>query len=706
MDKSGGGKAGGTGGEGGELRVRIRRGGNAGQGAGKKLLRQIVAATKKAGKRDGGKASSAGFHRGRGGGVRLTPGSYRQRVTVKARIVKARGGKGRAAMARHMGYIEKEGAGPDGGRPVAFDAEKSLDANDLAGFVDRCSDDRHSFRLIVSPENARGLDMERYTRDFAARMERDLGTSLDWVAAAHYDTDNPHVHMILRGVDDRGADLIIARDYVSVGMRERAQDVATIALGRRSELDVVKGLQRDVAEHKLTAVDRRLVLDQTKAKDGLIDLGPVPSDGVLASRRSIKLQRLKTLEQLGYAEKAVAGRWKVVPDLVERLQQAGQGGDRARVIAPHMATEHALEQRHLDPLTLQAPVRGVVIDRGLANALHGTEYVIVASPDGALNYAALSAYSEADADRPVRVGEYVELRPYTPPSAVLSADRRLMEQSGINGGIYDPAEHLAAIHEKEGLAERLPTTPEEFVRAHERRCEALASRAHLERLDGGKYRVPADLAERIEADPSLTSQRAPFLQVVAPSRGRVDELASVPGYTALDDALTDGTADALAKASKNAGRPLTKTQNRLRAALAERQRQLVQMGVLDGPADNAGLPMDFKQRLVRLEVDRLAQQLAPSNGRYVALDDCRAMAGTVTGIHETSTGSRWAAVKGPSGDFTLAPVGRHAPAADSPVRVALQRGQSVPQLVASRDFAKVRFAAPAMTRSRDRGLSR
>jgi type IV secretory pathway VirD2 relaxase len=33
-------------------------------------------------------------------------------------------------------------------------------------------------------------------------MERDLGTKLDWVAAEHWNTDNPHIHLLVRGKVD------------------------------------------------------------------------------------------------------------------------------------------------------------------------------------------------------------------------------------------------------------------------------------------------------------------------------------------------------------------------------------------------------------------------------------------------------------------------------------------------------------------------
>jgi type IV secretory pathway VirD2 relaxase len=85
----------------------------------------------------------------------------------------------------------------------------------------------------------------RYTRHLMSRMETDLGTNLDWVAVNHWNTDNPHTHIVLRGKDDRGKDLIISRDYIAQGMRERAAELATEWLGPRTELEIQQSLRRE-----------------------------------------------------------------------------------------------------------------------------------------------------------------------------------------------------------------------------------------------------------------------------------------------------------------------------------------------------------------------------------------------------------------------------------------------------------------------------
>ncbi len=71
------------------------------------------------------------------------------------------------------------------------------------------------------------------------QMESDLGTKLDWVAADHFNTGHPHSHIVVRGKDDQGKDLVIARDYIAHGIRARASELITRELGPESELEVI-----------------------------------------------------------------------------------------------------------------------------------------------------------------------------------------------------------------------------------------------------------------------------------------------------------------------------------------------------------------------------------------------------------------------------------------------------------------------------------
>ena len=173
--------------------------------------------------------------RGRDRYVRA-PGSSSQRATVKIKVVQA--GKAPA----HARYLEKEAAGLDGAEVHAFTATR--DGIDLKAMTREWSEDRHYFQTIISPEHGDRLDMQQYVRDVMARYERDLGTKLTWGSVIHYDTEHPHAHVMIRGVDDRGADLVINREYIRHGMRHRAMEVATQELGPRSAHEITAAVEK------------------------------------------------------------------------------------------------------------------------------------------------------------------------------------------------------------------------------------------------------------------------------------------------------------------------------------------------------------------------------------------------------------------------------------------------------------------------------
>jgi type IV secretory pathway VirD2 relaxase len=133
---------------------------------------------------------------------------------------------GKRSTLSHLRYIERDGVSREGEPGKAYGPQ--TDQADVEAFEERGREDRHQFRFIVSPEDAEQLDdLRTYTRHLMSRMEADLGTRLDWVAVDHWNTDNPHTHIVLRGKDETGKDLIIARDYIAEGMRNRAAELAT-----------------------------------------------------------------------------------------------------------------------------------------------------------------------------------------------------------------------------------------------------------------------------------------------------------------------------------------------------------------------------------------------------------------------------------------------------------------------------------------------
>jgi len=188
------------------------------------FIAQALAAAEKAGglAHPSRRARAGKFGRGQAASLsasRLTDRS--RQVVVKARVVRHRASL--APLRAHLRYLRREGVTKDRAAGRMFDAER--DDADHRAFAERCEGDRHHFRFIVSPDDATELsDLRTFTRDLMAQAQCDLRTKLDWVAVDHWNTGHPHVHVIIRGRADDGQDLVISREYISRGFRDRAAE--------------------------------------------------------------------------------------------------------------------------------------------------------------------------------------------------------------------------------------------------------------------------------------------------------------------------------------------------------------------------------------------------------------------------------------------------------------------------------------------------
>src|SRR5260370_325361 len=238
-----------------ELRIRLGRIRDRGRNS--RRTDSFIGEVMRAGKRAGhvgesfgggpGGARRSRFGRGRGAAVSLSLRSGWRRVVTKVRVIRHTGSRFRSApLSNHVIYLKRDGVTHDGADARMFDARS--DAADERAFAERCRDDRHHFRFIVSPEDAAELqDLRTFTRELMADAERDLGTRLDWVAVDHWNTDNPHVHVLIRGRGDDGKDLVISRaDIIKTMHRAMARagrepEVSMFALQGEDPADPVLG---------------------------------------------------------------------------------------------------------------------------------------------------------------------------------------------------------------------------------------------------------------------------------------------------------------------------------------------------------------------------------------------------------------------------------------------------------------------------------
>jgi len=377
----------------------------------KPFIAQALAAAERAGgnvSRNGRiKASrSSRFGRGRIASVRanrlLT--SRSRLATVKTRIVR-HSGRG-ATLRAHLNYLRREGVARDGERARMFGPE--TDDAVVKAFTEQCEDDRHHFRFIVSPEDATQMsDLKGFARELMRQAEKDLGAKLDWIGVDHWNTDNPHVHIILRGRTDDGKDLVIARDYISEGMRARAQDLITQELGPRSDLDIRRSLDSQVESDRWTRLDRQLIRDA--GRGGIIDVAPLPDqkpDEFLAQ----KVGRLRKLQSLGLAHQLGPGQWVIVDEAETTLRSLAERGDiikRMHRALIEQGIERGASSYVLAGESLTGPIVGRLLDRGLDDELKGTAYAVVDATDGRAHHIKLPDLDAASDGSP---GSIVELR--------------------------------------------------------------------------------------------------------------------------------------------------------------------------------------------------------------------------------------------------------------------------------------------------------
>jgi len=516
---------------------RIRsRGGK----SGRTYLQRVLHSAGLAGpgyKRVGSSAfSGARTGRGAGHGVRaaLRQGSRltgRRRIIIKTRIVKLKG-RGLGATRAHLQYIQREGVTREAERGHVYDA--TVDEANGKAFLERGEDDRHQFRFIVSPEDGVEMeDLKPFVRGLMSGMEEDLGTKLDWVAVDHFNTDNPHSHIVLRGKDELGEDLVIARDYVSHGMRERASELLTIELGPVSERQIRQGVRREVGQERFTRLDRHLLRD---AVDGFADFRTEPRDDFARFKHGAKIGRLQKLERMGLAKAEGARRWRLSPDLELTLRAMGERGDIIKTMHREMRSAGVERLRSdytiFDPSDPKARIVGKVVARSFSDEINDRYYLVIDGVDGRMHYAEVGELADPG---DFETGAIVAVE--AKPSAPRQVDRTIADVANASGGLYSEEFHRR-FH---------PNDSGEFVRAHTRRLEALRRANLVQRFSDGTWEIPESYLEKAKAIEERARIRQPARLTLLSGFGLTD-LVEAEGATWLDRQLLSKSPETLREA--------------------------------------------------------------------------------------------------------------------------------------------------------------
>ena len=603
---------------------------------GRKFLSKVLAAANLA---RGGAAGHGrrsrfdGSRIGRGSGVGRVLGSrdryaaFRARhVIIKSRIVKL-AGKGFAAARAHMRYVERDGTTRDGGRGQLYGAE--ADKVDGKAWLDQAHGDRHQFRFIVSPEDgAEYNDLKDLTRRLMARMEEDLGTKLDWVAVDHFNTGHPHTHIILRGKDDRGKDLIIAREYITQGMRERAAELVDLDLGPRTTDAIQDKLRGEVDQERLTSIDRTLLREA--------DAGRLVSSGAAdAFDQTVRMGRLKKLERLGLATQMGASTWRLAPDLVDTLKRMGERGDIIRTMQRAFTTRGSApalaDQAIYDPAAPDVrPLIGRVIERGLSDELGDRHYLLVEATDGRTHYVEIGKGENVD---PHANGAIVRIEPVS--AGIRETDRTVDAVAAANGGRYDVDAHLRYD----------PSATEAFAETHVRRLEAMRRLAGgVTREADGTWIIAPDHLDRAAAYETARAKDRP-VAVETLSPHPLEKLIAADASTWLDRELVGADPAPLRDAGFG---------HDARDALARRRQWLIAQGFAEEVQGTTTYRSGMIAALQRRELLRVGAQLSRELGMpFAETEPGERVSGIYRQPVDTMSG-RFALVE-KSREFTLVP---------------------------------------------------
>lgn len=563
----------------------------------------------------------------------VRPIAFYRRVVIKASIKVHAGGR-HIGLRKHLAYIERDETDENGDRAKLYGPEVDRAAeidtsregmSDAKSVHESWKDDRHHFRFIVAPEDGAQLsDLSAYTRDLVGKMEVELGTKLDWVAANHYDTGNPHTHLIVRGVRENGKDLVIPRRYMAHGMRRDAQDLANLELGPVLQREGRVRLAKTVTVERVTDLDRSIA-DQVR--DGGVDLS-VPVDKTRVWHKQLLQRRLNHLSTMGLAERQGSGRWSVKADFLDHLERMGARNDIVKMLHRVLGREGlsvpVTDDNIFDPNKVsEEAVTGVVLAFGKTDDTRTNGFVLIEAVDGNIVHASIA---DDEIFETLRDGQVATFTPHA--KGARKIDQSIAAFAKRNGDIYSEVAHVT-----EG--ERVSPA---YAQAHVRRLEALRRNKLVVRNQDGTWRIPADYLNRAENYEFERTRRMPTL-IQRDTRQVLKDMETARGATWLDRRLASLGLEGVQS-------------EQVRSSLQLRVRALKKMGHAVG--QDGRLP---DQTLAALREADLAEAGAKLKGRigkpYSAIDSARRVEGIYRQSIERPSG-KFAVIER-SRDFTLVP---------------------------------------------------
>ena len=152
------------------------------------------------------------------------------------------------------------------------------------------------FKIMISPEEPEVLTPD-YIRKTVSAIESHTKKKLKWAAVFHDNTNHPHAHIIISRTsgDDLSWEnpLVLDRNFISRGLRERCQDLSTQILGKKTIQEYKLSFLETLKSKGLSKIDHIISGSPNKRESGLFI--PSSEDYYILSRT--RLQKLPTWKQ-------------------------------------------------------------------------------------------------------------------------------------------------------------------------------------------------------------------------------------------------------------------------------------------------------------------------------------------------------------------------------------------------------------------------
>jgi type IV secretory pathway VirD2 relaxase len=286
----------------------------------------------------------------------------------------------------HGRYLARQGAQLEDMPGLGFDAtDDDLNiSKTLRGWQE--DGDPRLWKIIISPEMAHKLDLKEHVKSVMGHAEKDLGVKLEWVAIDHYNTDNFHAHVVIRGVDKDGKELRINKEYFTQGFRQRSIQEATRVLGLRLEHDILLKRQENIKAMHLTEMDREI--ERRLTKDHFINLKPNSKIEFMYEKELQIKGRLMFLEEMGLAKRDSSVSWRVDPGFSDYLKFIQTQQDIVKTKNKHIKNilnpNLPVEINKLDKVGDK--LIGRVVGMGLSDSRNEPRYLLIEGIDNKIHY--------------------------------------------------------------------------------------------------------------------------------------------------------------------------------------------------------------------------------------------------------------------------------------------------------------------------------